>query len=1382
MPITRRLCSLVVLACVSCSANLDPGNVIITCASSKECPASFSCDAELGRCIEGATNRPVEPSVILQPVKPAGGPRYVDVVQVAFIADDRNMPSGDSVGVRFEFTTADDWHPATPADGEIDGITERVARGVFRWNALADATAGVGGLTVDAAGFVALHDGIRVRAKASDSTGLSSPTVTSDVFAIGNTLAIADLAPFAEASYAGLLAIQMTLTDAAADSVDLEVEFQTAGDPMWRRAAIDEPLITGAPTSQTGNAYLVAWRTSTPANADPAVPQGVGNVWAESVALRARAVDSPEGATLYAGPWSTSRIIQSVRNQTPPEISGLEVLRPNGMTGTGRFAVTYVLADAESDRVDIRAELSLDGISWVPVTEYPDPLSEGFLDLAASPRSTTSDGVRHVLYVDPAGIGLRNQVRRIRLSATDGFPLGAPLVTTVEATAGDIGTSAPFTLTSADLPGFPFDIAPGDLIGNSALDAAIAIEGSLYLYQGDGAGNLTFSTSRSAGGYAYAVRTGRFDADSKADIVTLDATGNQMRVYLSSASFTPVAYATGATPHGLALADIDADGRTDIVVASAGGNDLRVFRGDGAGGFVLATTIPLGGSAHGVAIADFDVDGRQDAAVAVGNNLALLYGNGGASLFDAPQTLVSGGTDARQVVAADFDADGLRDIVLGLVGDNAGVVFANEGTRTFRRAQTMVFSAISEATPAAGAADLNGDGRAELVMMGSADLYIVDGAAVIGELVAPTRYDISLDPSGVAIADFNGDTLPDVFVTCAEPDGEDQLVKLLSQTAAGYGSGGIGSNTSAPTVSYPSGLALGDIDGDGVDDLLVTDKPVIGTTLAQVAVARVGAKAGAATGTIENRRSLLVDAGLIATRAADMNNDGIVDIITTHTPSTGVGTLTVDRRSATGELSAMATFIVGNAPESIVIDDFNADGVRDIVVGNRLGSSATVVIGSIAAGTWSGSATNHALSMQPSDILTGDFDGDGARDFIGIGNSVIATRRGNGSGGFSAPANASVTGNLLRGVVADINDDGCDDVVLGAVGSIRSYLGTATAGAYNAGTITGGCTQLSFVARADRNGDGVFDFVGGYSVSGASGCLLSTSRGSVLGTGVLNGTPFNSTSLRGSAAADFNRDGIADYATVAIDPEQVAIDWPRDVNGTIRAGTTLNGIGAVVPSSARWASSNTAALGRTLTTTETTRLGALSTLKGYTPRHLVPFTAAEYVVGDIELQRVNAAAVTIGSATGDRLRPAAKLGALDPADTSAQLRVGLDLNANPARGVVFDLPILTGRAASAGGTIRVFIGSPEWRRASDTLDDPLRQTAGAREYLPRVPNGDGTYRDLIEQRSTWTEILRDSDGDLATGRGARFTVDTKNGVVHVLTDKLGFIQAYMDTR
>ncbi|WP_167309961.1 FG-GAP repeat domain-containing protein [Ralstonia mannitolilytica] len=88
--------------------------------------------------------------------------------------------------------------------------------------------------------------------------------------------------------------------------------------------------------------------------------------------------------------------------------------------------------------------------------------------------------------------------------------------------------------------------------------------------------------------------------------------------------------------------------------------------------------------------------------------------------------------------------------------------------------------------------------------------------------------DILPDNSGcvlarkILVADFNGDGLPDVYVSCTGFDaspfsGENQRILLSDRTTHTY------KNTVVPVTAYAHGASAADIDGDGKIDVLVAD-------------------------------------------------------------------------------------------------------------------------------------------------------------------------------------------------------------------------------------------------------------------------------------------------------------------------------------------------------------------------------------------------------------------------------------------------------------------------------------------------------------------------------------------------------------------------------
>lgn len=1363
--------------CSACSVDLDAGDAIITCGPKGECPTGFSCDSDLQRCVEGATNKPVEPTLVLDVVKPAGGPRFVDVVEVPFVVDDRNIPNGDTVALAFEFGIGDapsTWFAATSADGEITGIDQRSTSGTFRWNALADAQAGTGGLTVDGAGFVELMTPVRVRARATDASGLSSKFVTSDPFAVGNTLPVADMAPFSSQIYAGLLAIELTLTDAAADNVALEIDFRTRDNQTWRRAAVDAPFIAAAPSTPDGNPYLVAWRTAAAPNADPTVPQGIGRDWASNVELRVRAVDSPEGTTTYPGPYSEIRSAGSVRNETPPQITDINVLRPSGMTGTGRFMVTYVLKDEESDLVDLRAELSIDGATWREVREYPVPMSEGFLGLSTSPSTDDGGGgVRHTLAIDPAGFATMSQARQLRLTATDGYPSSGLVTSSAVTNVGEIGAAYDYTYAYLNAGNFDADVVLGDFMGSAALDIAAITYTGVYFFTGAGDGTFAFSYSRTGASFCTAAAVGKFDGDAKDDLAVIDRSANQIRIYLSTTAtpFTATTLAAGTSPEAIVTDDVNHDGRLDLVVTESGGTPgIRYYLGAAGGTFAAGVAIATSGAARGIAIADFDGDAIGDLAVASGSDIDLFYGT--ATAFESRQTITTGGGTAWQIAAGDFNADGHVDIVIGYPDEGVIRAYAGDGRRGFVETGGIVVGGMPNVATSMNAFDLNVDGADDLLVGALSNVYAYDGAAVFTGVSGPSLFtnSESATPLGFDVADVNGDGLPDIISANDNSDGERQIDTYVTKSAPFLGSG-FGPSIGVAVLPAPQDTLIADLDADGFTDLATSHSA--GASAGEIAI--IGGYPTLAPTSVAH-----VDPALSGRATADMDGDGLVDLVTTHNAVPPY--VRVNMNDGAGGFVPAYRQTLSAGAGGLVIDDFNEDGIADIVMGT--GSNLTLIIGQLSGADWSGTVTASAAGVAPADIASGDFNGDGHRDIAAISGATVATRFGDGNGGFGVAVTDNLgSGNYLHLIAADINDDGRDDLIGGGVGTQPTLIvASATQGDYTPTSLAGACSlaSVSSLARGDINTDGVFDIAASYLFST---CTYTATRGTVLGTGAFTGAAISTGSARIATVTlgDIDGDGTTDRV-LALDTPAARVDFVRDARPYLRQNIGIVAVGEVIPTSPRWDGSNVSLLGRTTETTEANRRGALTRTKGLAQRYLVPLTAAENIVGDVYIRRVAAAQVAIGGTTGDRLVVANRLGAVDTSDASGQKRLGLDLSAASPRGVIVELPMLTGRigAIPSAKAVRVFIGAPDWLRASEASADPLTATAGADAYLPRVLRADG-YHDVVSPRVDWIEVARDTDGDLTTGSGRRFVVDTTAGVVRVLTDKLGHMQAYLDT-
>src|SRR5262249_52556135 len=115
--------------------------------------------------------------------------------------------------------------------------------------------------------------------------------------------------------------------------------------------------------------------------------------------------------------------------------------------------------------------------------------------------------------------------------------------------------------------------------------------------------------------------------------------------------------------------------------------------------------------------------------------------------------------------------------------------------------------------------DFNGDSKPDLAVANAASVPTVSvllgkGDGTFGTVTYSTQ--TGFDPYSVVIADFNGDTKPDLAVANY---GTNTASVLL-----GNGDGSFGIHTDFGTGSYPASVAIGDLNGDGKFDLAVANE------------------------------------------------------------------------------------------------------------------------------------------------------------------------------------------------------------------------------------------------------------------------------------------------------------------------------------------------------------------------------------------------------------------------------------------------------------------------------------------------------------------------------------------------------------------------------
>jgi hypothetical protein len=193
-------------------------------------------------------------------------------------------------------------------------------------------------------------------------------------------------------------------------------------------------------------------------------------------------------------------------------------------------------------------------------------------------------------------------------------------------------------------------------------------------------------------------------------------------------------------------------------------------------------------------------------------------------------------------------------------------------------------------------------------------------------------------PLGVAVGDLNHDGLDDLAIASSGfLNPQAGLNKLV--IAVNDGNGGFLAPEYYDIPGTPSAVALADLNGDTYLDALVTD--AAGDTLT-IYLNR------AAAGTILNTSwsdSLATGRGPVAVAAGDFNQDGAQDAVVVNNLA---GTVKTYFGRHDGTLTPSETYRVrdtdpaGAEPQAAAVGDFDHDGWPDLVVANRGGDSVTV--------------------------------------------------------------------------------------------------------------------------------------------------------------------------------------------------------------------------------------------------------------------------------------------------------------------------------------------------------------------------------------------------------------------------------------------------------
>ncbi len=305
-----------------------------------------------------------------------------------------------------------------------------------------------------------------------------------------------------------------------------------------------------------------------------------------------------------------------------------------------------------------------------------------------------------------------------------------------------------------------------------------------------------------------------------------------------------------------------------------------------------------------------------------------------AVLFNPAVVLPSGGSEPQAVVIADVNHDKRRDIIFTNANTGTVGIYLNKGSGHF--SGPKLFDAGDTALSGLTVADFDGDGKLDIVTCGNS-LEIFKGRGD-GHFDFVRRYTGLNVPQNVVAADFNGDGKPDLAVT--EVLGN-AIVMVFNKGAGTFSK----ASRITTTLGGPSGIALGDFNRDTVMDFAVSNLGT-GTTSTNVGFTLFYGKGNGTFKQVPYANGAGSRPGLIA--AGDLNHDHRLDLVISNGGfnfSDGQNSITVLLQQGNGVFKRLHTYTVGSAPEGVGIGEFNGDGIADIAVANFGSNNLTVLLG-----------------------------------------------------------------------------------------------------------------------------------------------------------------------------------------------------------------------------------------------------------------------------------------------------------------------------------------------------------------------------------------------------------------------------------------------------
>jgi uncharacterized OB-fold protein len=607
----------------------------------------------------------------------------------------------------------------------------------------------------------------------------------------------------------------------------------------------------------------------------------------------------------------------------------------------------------------------------------------------------------------------------------------------------------------------------------------------------------------------YGVTTGDLNGDGKPDMVTTNFGGSAVYVFTNTSttgsvsSFSAGVTVTtgGASTRHVNLTDLDGDGMLDMVVSNATGGNLSVFRNTtstvgGTISFGAALNLSTGAQPWGVSAGDLDADGKPDlvAANSSASTVSVFRNTSsvGTISFATGSTVSVGASSPIGVVIGDLDGNGKPDVATSNGSGASITILSNTtstaGTITFASAYQITMTGASPIRIVMG--DLNNDGKQDLAVADNntrlaivENTYTTVGTPAFG---APVYYAANALSRGIAIGDLNGDGLPDLAVS----NGNHASVSVYTNLGK---TGTIDATSFTSKQDFlvgatPQSVAIADVTGDGRPEIMVASENLGGVSVLNALPSPPGIvnftpKSGA-TGSSGSTTVTITGSNFNTTSA---NN----------TVRFGTAPAAI--------LSGTATQLTVTAPAGATWGPVSVANTTTGVTGYSYGTANPFIPTFSFGGTIDfASKVDRTTGTNPQSVAIGDLDGDGKPDIVVANNGATGA---SANTGVSVFRNISVTGTINSGsftstgtlttqnnprsiTLADFDADGKLDIAVANFSSntVSIFQNTSSVGSISFSSITPiavGSNPID-IATGDIDSDGRPDIVVANNAAGAT--------------------------------------------------------------------------------------------------------------------------------------------------------------------------------------------------------------------------------------------------------------------------------------------------------